>query len=51
LLSDALSARFGIESLRYAFLAASFVNLWAAVHYFVAGRRLKGDLALARISH
>jgi predicted MFS family arabinose efflux permease len=47
LLSDALSDRFGIESLRYALLAASFVNLWAAAHYFVAGRHLKGDLAAA----
>ena len=46
-LSDAMSDRFGIESLRYALLAASFVNLWAAAHYYVAGRHLKGDLAAA----
>lgn len=46
-LSDAMSDRFGIESLRYALFAASFVNLWAAAHYYVAGRHLKGDLAAA----
>jgi predicted MFS family arabinose efflux permease len=46
-LSDLLSVRVGAESLRYALLLVSFVNLWAAVHYFVAGRHLDADLRAA----
>jgi MFS family permease len=44
IVSDLLSDRYGQESLRYALLICSLVNLWAAVHYFIAGRHLKDDL-------
>jgi predicted MFS family arabinose efflux permease len=48
-ISDALHARYGAESLRYALLCLAFVNLWAACHYFLAGRTLHADLARAHI--
>jgi predicted MFS family arabinose efflux permease len=42
--ADLLMPRFGAESLRYALLLCSVVNLWAAAHYFVAGKYLENDL-------
>ncbi len=42
--SDLLVDSYGTESLRYALLLCSLVNIWAAVHYFIAGRHLKDDL-------
>ncbi len=44
IISDLLSDSYGTESLRYALLICSLVNIWAAVHYFIAGRHLKDDL-------
>jgi hypothetical protein len=44
LVSDLLSESYGPESLRYALLVCSLVNIWAALHYFIAGRHLKDDL-------
>ena len=32
------------ESLRYALLICSLVNIWAGIHYFLGGRHLKDDL-------
>jgi predicted MFS family arabinose efflux permease len=43
-LSDQLAPTYGNESLRYALLIAGFFNIWAAFHYFLAGRHLKADL-------
>lgn len=43
-LSDIFEPTFGIESLRYALCIAVFANLWAAVHYFLGSRTLRGDL-------
>jgi MFS family permease len=43
--SDLLAPEFGQESLRYALLFSSLVNVWAAVHYFIAGKYLAADLA------
>jgi MFS family permease len=40
LLSDAFEPRFGAESVRYAILTLSGLYAWAAVHFFLAGRRL-----------
>jgi predicted MFS family arabinose efflux permease len=40
LLSDALRAPFGADSLRYTMLGFSLINLWTAVHFIVAARRL-----------
>lgn len=42
-LSDKLGATFGPESLRYALLLLQFAGLWAAVHFWLAGRALKFD--------
>ena len=43
--SDLLAPRFGEASLRYALLLAAGVNLWSALHFFLAGRTLVVDLA------
>jgi hypothetical protein len=43
-LSDALAPCLGDQSLRYAMLAIGLVNLWAALHFFLAGRDLERDL-------
>jgi predicted MFS family arabinose efflux permease len=44
IVSDLLAPRFGDESLRYALLIVGLVNVWAAVHFFLAGRTLERDL-------
>ena len=44
LVSDLLSDSYGSESLRYALLICSLVNIWAAFHYYMGGRYLKDDL-------
>ena len=46
ILSDVLNTEYGDESLRYALLICSLVYVWAAVHYFIAGRHLGGDLVV-----
>lgn len=43
-LSEYLSADYGQESMRYALLGASLFNIWAAFHYFMAGRYLEEDM-------
>jgi MFS family permease len=43
-LSDLFQPAYGNESLRYALLSLSLVNVWTAVHYFLAGRTLGHDL-------
>ncbi len=43
--SDILSPTAGIHSLRYALCFAVLVNVWAAFHYFLGARSLRGDLA------
>lgn len=43
-LSDELRPRFGDESLRWALLISTLVNVWAAWHYYLAGKYLKADL-------
>jgi hypothetical protein len=39
-----LVPQFGQESLRYALLIVGFVNVWAALHFYFAGRALGDDL-------
>jgi predicted MFS family arabinose efflux permease len=52
LLSDFLSARAGAESLRYGMLIAAVFSLWAGLHYFLAARTVRQDLAAAAaLSH
>ncbi|MGI9440613.1 MAG: spinster family MFS transporter [Parvibaculales bacterium] len=44
-LSDMLSPEYGIDSLRYALIFVSLLNIWGSVHYYLAGRTLREDLA------
>ena len=44
ILSDVLQPSYGDESLRYALLMLSTVQIWAAYHYYQAGKSLKDDL-------
>jgi predicted MFS family arabinose efflux permease len=44
ILSDLLNPAYGQESLRYSLLIFSFVNVWAAWHFYVAGKTLAEDL-------
>ncbi len=41
--SDVMRQWFENDSLRYALLGAAFVNLWAAYHYYLAGRTIASD--------
>lgn len=50
-LSDLLAERYGQDSLRMSLLAFSFVNLWAAFHYWRGGRYLAADLKLANTAY
>jgi hypothetical protein len=45
ILSDLLKPTFGQDSLRYALLSLSFLNVWAAYHYFLAGRSYVKEIA------
>lgn len=47
MLSDAFEPQFGKDALRYALLVMMSFNLWAAFHYWRAGRFMAGDLARA----
>jgi hypothetical protein len=43
LMSDLFAPGYGAESLRMSLLVLSFLNLWCAYHYWVAGRTLRED--------
>lgn len=45
--SDLLAPRYGRESLRMALLPLALVGLWAACHFWMCSRRLKGGLIAA----
>ena len=44
ILSDYLAPEYGVESLRYSLMVFGCVNLWAAWHYYLAGRTLQADM-------
>ncbi len=46
--SDLLTERYGNDALRYALSSLNVVYLWAAVHFYLAGRKLPEDIALAK---
>ena len=46
-LSGIVFARYGEDSLRYALLVWQFVGFWAAIHFYFAGKRLRGNQAAA----
>ena len=43
-ISDSLKASYQTDSLRYALVIIGVVNIWAAVHYVLAGRTVRQDL-------
>jgi MFS family permease len=43
-LSDVLAPTYGKDSLRYALFILSFLNIWAAGHYWLAGNYFERDL-------
>ena len=45
ILSDLFAPRFGVESLRYALMVFACLNIWAALHYWLASRTLIDDLS------
>ncbi|MGE0822680.1 MAG: spinster family MFS transporter [Candidatus Binatia bacterium] len=46
-ISDLLKEAYGTDSLRYALICLSGVNLWTAIHYVFAARSLQTDLQKA----
>jgi len=46
-LSDYFKSDYGNESLRYSLMVFICINLWAALHYALANRYIREDLALA----
>jgi MFS family permease len=44
IISDQLAPTYGKDSLRYALLILTFLNIWAAIHYWIAGRTFEEDL-------
>ncbi|KAB7738703.1 MFS transporter [Parvibaculum sedimenti] len=44
LISDLLAPHFGQESLRWALFGTSFIGVWAAVHYYWAGKTYQADI-------
>ena len=45
IISDLLKSEFGIHSLRYALLSVTVLYIWSGVHYLLAAKTLKVDLA------
>ncbi len=45
ILSDVLSSSFGTDSLRYALAIFTLVNVWCALHFWLAGQALKKSAA------
>jgi MFS family permease len=44
LISDALTPAYGQNALAYSLLILTFLNLWAAAHYWIAGNYFEQDL-------
>src|SRR5690606_5741101 len=54
ILSDYFAPAYGSESLRMALMILSGLNLWCALHYYLAGRTLRADqqaIASAAAAH
>lgn len=47
MISDALTPQYGADALRYAIVATFCVNAWSALHYYLASRHLRSELAPA----
>lgn len=46
ILSDVFAPMYANESLRMALLVLSFLNIWCAIHYYLAGKHLPNDLII-----
>ena len=47
-ISDIFTKEYGVDALRYSILSMIVVvNVWASIHFFLSGRTLREDLALA----
>ena len=47
LLNDLLASRFGLDAIRYSLLVVGMAKAWGALHSFLAGRTLLGELDAA----
>ena len=47
IMSDGFAPTYGTDSLRYALLLVSLLNIWGSIHYYLAGHTLEGDLQTA----
>lgn len=47
MMSDGFASSYGTDSLRYALLLVSLLNIWGSAHYYLAGRTLAADLEIA----
>ncbi|MGR8949870.1 MAG: spinster family MFS transporter [Gammaproteobacteria bacterium] len=43
-ISDGLTPAYGTDSLRYAIVLTFFVNIWSALHYWIAAKHLRREL-------
>ena len=50
ILSDAFAPSYGNESLRMSLLVLSFLNIWCALHYYLAGKHLPNELVITNQS-
>ena len=46
-MSDYMEPSFGVDSLRYAMSITLLVNIWCALHYYLAARTIRADFELA----
>jgi len=44
--SDRLQPIAGVESLRWALLISTLFNVWSAIHYLLAAKTLRAELAI-----
>jgi hypothetical protein len=48
MMSDFLTASQGGNALRYALVLVTLFNVWSGVHYYLASRTVRQDIAAAR---
>ena len=48
ILNDVLHPRFGAEAIRYSMSVVGVANVWAALHFLLASRTLREELARRR---
>jgi MFS family permease len=48
MIADQLKAPLGADALRYAMVLVSLINLWSGLHYWLASRTVRADIATAK---